>query len=420
MVPGAVLWEAGGFPSLPEVAPPARADVVVIGGGYTGLAAARALAQTGAQVVVLEQRCIGSGASGRNGGFVLPGYKADLSRILKRHGFRMARALFDASLEAIAFVEHLVAEEGIDCDWHRPGSLVVASKPSHFAALRDEQEMLARDFHHPTTLLGPKDLTAELGASGFHGGLVDPTAGAVQPAAYVHGLAQAAARAGALICEGVWAMRFWKVGARWKVRIGAQVIEAKEVLVATNGYTRRLDNWVARRVVPVGSYIVATEPLDAAVAGRLIPRRRVVNDTRNLLHYFRLSHDNRLVFGGRAAFRPEALAKSVQVLGRDLVAMFPELRGVPLAFGWGGNVGMTRDHLPHVGRHDGLCYAVGYGGHGVAMASWLGEQVGRALGGRGGWPVLTRLPFPSIPLYRGRPWFLPAAGAYYRFKDWVS
>lgn len=419
MVESAVLWEAGGIAPLPQVAPPSRADVVVIGGGYTGLTAARALARSGALVAVLEQHRIGGGASGRNGGFVLPGYKADLVAIRQRHGVRLARTLFESSLAAIAFVEQLVAEERIDCDWHRPGSLVVASKPSHFAALRAEQVMLARDFDHPTTLLGPGELAGEIGSSRFHGGLVDPVAGAIQPATYVQGLAQAAVRAGALLCEGVRAVRCWKAGARWMVRIGDRAIEAGEVLVATNGYTGRIDPWLARRIVPVGSYIVATEPLEAALAERLIPHRRVVNDTRNLLHYFRLSRDNRLVFGGRAAFRPEALAQSITVLGRDLGDMFPELRDVPLAYGWGGTLGFTRDQLPHAGRHEGLSYALGYGGHGVAMASWLGDQVGRALAGQGEWPALARLPFPVIPLYRGRPWFLPAAGAYYRLKDWL-
>lgn len=419
MVQSGVLWEAGGVPPRPQVAPPSRADVVVIGGGYTGLTAARALAGSGALVVVLEQHRIGAGASGRNGGFVLPGYKADLATILKRHGFRLARALFDASLEAIAFVEQLVAEERIDCDWHRPGSLVVASKPSHFAALGAEQEMLARDFDHPTILLGPGELAGEIGSNRFHGGLVDPVAGAIQPAAYVQGLAQAAERAGALLCEGAGAVGCRKAGARWNVRIGAQAIDAGEVVLATNGYTGRIDAWLARRIVPVGSYIVATEPLEPALAERLIPRRRVVNDTRNLLHYFRLSRDNRLVFGGRAAFRPEALARSITLLGRDLGEMFPELRSVPLAYGWGGTLGFTRDQLPHAGRHEGLTYALGYGGHGVAMASWLGDRVGRAVAGQGEWPALARLPFPGIPLYRGRPWFLPAAGAYYRLWDWL-
>lgn len=420
MIPGAVLWEAtAALEALPRAAPPERVDVLVIGGGYTGLAAARALARSGASVAVLEQGRIGGGASGRNGGFVLPGYKADLDTLVRRHGLPLTRQLFEASLEAIRFVEQLVAEEGIACGWHRGGALTLAAKPRHLARLAEEQRLLARDFGHPTTLLGPTDLAAEIASDRYHGGLLDPLAGALQPAAYVHGLARAAARAGALLCEGQPVTRLTRRGEGWSLAAGSGTVVARDVLVATNGYTGRLVPWLARRVVPVGSFIVATAPLEAAQAARLIPRGRVLSDTRNLLHYFRRSADHRLVFGGRAAFLPEALDRSIRTLGRDLVEVFPDLAGVPLEFGWGGTLGFTRDHLPHAGRRDGLTYALGYGGHGVALASWLGDQVGRALAGAGTWPALSAVPFPPVPFYTGRPWFLPAAGAYYQLKDWL-
>jgi len=188
------------------------------------------------------------------------------------------------------------------------------------------------------------------------------------------------------------------------------------VLLATNGQTGRLLPWLSRRVVPVGSFIVATAPLAPEQAARLIPRGRVLSDTWNLLHYFRLSPDRRLVFGGRAAFRPEALARSLVLLRRSLTAIFPELAGTPVEFGWGGTLGFTLDRLPHAGRRGGISYALGYGGHGVAMASWLGDQVGRAIAG-GPWPALASVPFRAVPLYEGRPWFLPLAGAYYALKD---
>lgn len=420
MQPGVVLWEAAPRPGpLPLAAMPERADVCVIGGGYTGLAAARALARGGASVAVLEQGRIGGGASGRNGGFVLPGYKADLAAIVRRNGLELARQLFEASLESIRFVERLVAEEQIECEWHRPGGITLAAKPAHLAGLRAEQRLLEREFGHRTTLLGAADIAAEIGSRRYHGGLLDPVAGAVQPALYLHGLARSAATAGALLCEGVQAGSLTRRSGRWAVETGRGQLEAGEVVVATNGYTGRLVPWLARRVVPVGSFILATAPLEPERATRLIPHRRVLSDTRNLLHYFRLSADHRLVFGGRAAFRPEALEESIRVLRRDLMETFPELAGTALEYGWGGTLGFTLDHLPHAGQHEGLTFALGYGGHGVAMASWLGDQVGRALSGSGNWPVLSTLPFPSIPLYAGRPWFLPAAGAYYQLKDWL-
>jgi glycine/D-amino acid oxidase-like deaminating enzyme len=420
MQPGAVLWETvPGLGPLPRAPLPERADVCVIGAGYTGLAAARVLAQGGASVAVVERGTIGCGASGRNGGFVLPGYKADLSAIVARHGLAVARRLFEASLESIRFVEQLVAAEQIDCEWHRPGSLTLAAKPSHLEGLKAEQRLLRVEFGHPTSVLGPGEIGTEIGSRRYHGGLLDPVAGAVQPALYVHGLARAAARAGAVLCEGVPVSNLIRRGDRWTVETADGRLDAGEVVVATNGYSGTLVPWLARRVVPVGSFIVATAPLDPALAAALIPRRRVLSDTRNLLHYFRISSDHRLVFGGRAAFRPEALEESIRVLGRDLLGVFPQLAGTPLEFGWGGTLGFTLDQMPHAGQHDGMTFALGYGGHGVAMATWLGDQVGRALSGSGPWPVISTLPFAAVPLYSGRPWFLPAAGAYYQVKDWL-
>jgi glycine/D-amino acid oxidase-like deaminating enzyme len=394
--------------------------VAVIGGGYTALAAARALARAGASVVVLEREQIGAGASSRNGGFVLPGYKADLSAIVRRFGLPRARVLFEASLEAVGFVERLVREEGIDCHWGRPGAITLAARPGHMAALRAEQQLLAREFGHVTALLGPAEVRGEIGSSRYHGGLLDETAGAVHPAEYLHGLALAAARAGATLCERAEVRRMGRTAGRWRLETGAGVVEAGEVLLATNGYGGGLVPWIARRVVPVGSFIIATVPLAPALAARLIPRGRVLSDTKNLLYYFRLSPDGRLVFGGRAAFRPEAVERSLDMLRAGMVEVFPELAGTTVEFGWGGTLGFTLDQLPHAGRHDAVSYALGYCGHGVACASWLGDRVGTALAGRGPWPLLAELPFPAIPLYGGRPWFLPLAGAYYQLKDWLG
>ena len=194
-------------------------------------------------------------------------------------------------------------------------------------------------------------------------------------------------------------------------------LSAAEVVVATNGYTGRLTPYLARRVVPVGSFIVATVPLDPAVARRLIPNDRMLSDTRNLLYYFRLSPDRRLVFGGRAAFLPTALEESRALLARGIAEVFPDLGPVALEHAWGGTLGFALDQMPHAGRHEGVTYAVGFGGHGVALASWLGDRIGHALGGGGPWPALTELRFPAVPFYRGRPWFLPLAGAYYGLKD---
>lgn len=414
-----ILWQA----LWPEVAAPPvtvlpdRVDAAVIGGGYTGLAAARALALGGASVVVLERDRVGYGASSRNGGMVLPGYKAELPDLVRRHGLPLARRLWDDSLAAIGFVESLVTTEGIACDWRRSGHVTLAAKPSHLGPLEGTRELLRRDFGYHTELLGPMELRNELGSPRYYGGLLDPGAGALQPAAYLAGLAASAGRAGAGISELTRVRAIDREPGGFRLETERGFLRAGEVVVATNGHTGHLTPYLARRIVPVGSFIVATAPLEDAVARRLIPNNRMLSDTRNLLYYFRLSPDRRLVFGGRAAFVPTALEESRTLLAQGIAEVFPDLGPVPLEHAWGGTVGFTFDQMPHAGRHEGITYAAGYGGHGVAMASWLGDRIGQALGGRGPWPALAELRFPAVPFYSGRPWFLPLAGAYYALKD---
>jgi glycine/D-amino acid oxidase-like deaminating enzyme len=398
--------------------PPPRVDVAVIGGGYTGLSAARSLARSGATVAVLERDGIGAGASGRNGGFVLPGFKADLSALVQRVGIPRAKALFEVSLAALQWVEETTREEVIDCHWERSGSVTLAARPGHLRGLEAEHKLLRQAFGHETVLLDRRELATEIASRRYHGGLLDRTAGALHPAKYLLGLAQAAVRAGALLCERTEVRRITRTGSGLQVETVRGTVGAGEVLLATNGYSGRLEPWIARRVVPVGSFIIATASLPPGLAAELIPQGRVLSDTKNLLYYFRLSPDRRLVFGGRAAFRPGAVEESLAILQAGMLEVFPPLSGTQVEFGWGGTLGFTLDHMPHAGRHDGVSYALGYCGHGVALASWLGHQMGLALAGRGPWP-LADLPFPAVPLYTGRPWFLPLAGAYYQLKDWL-
>jgi glycine/D-amino acid oxidase-like deaminating enzyme len=203
-------------------------------------------------------------------------------------------------------------------------------------------------------------------------------------------------------------------------------LRADHVLIATNGYTDRLTAWLQRRIIPIGSYIIATEPLPAEVAARLSPKRRMMFDTKHFLYYFRLSADNRLIFGGRAGFMPETpntVRESAAILRRGMLEVYPELGEVSIAYAWGGTLGFTFDLLPHAGQTpEGLHYALGCGGHGVAMLSYLGACVARQISGEKIDNPLFRLPFPTAPagLYHGKPWFLPLAGLYYRVLDLIS
>ncbi len=402
---------------------PERADVAVIGGGYTGLSAARSLARGGASVVVLEKETLGFGASSRNGGQVLTGLKQGAGALLRRFGRERARRLFSVSLAAIDFVEALVVQEAIDCGFARSGHLDAAFKPSHFERFRREQELLGREFDHAVRLVPRAEQRGELGSDLYHGLLLDEKSASLHPARYVAGLAAAAERAGASLHPRSPALSVEPTPGGFRVATARGRLAARDVLMATNGYTDAAAPALRRRVVPVGSYIVATRPLTREQAMAALPRRRVVFDSKHFLYYFRLSADDRLLFGGRAQFTPSnerSTRSSAEILCRGLATVFPELAGVPLEYAWSGNVCFTPDLLPRAGRLDGVHYALGYAGHGVAMATWLGDVMADVLLGRPDRNPFRDLPFRPIPFYTGRPWFLPLAGLLYKVLDWVE
>jgi glycine/D-amino acid oxidase-like deaminating enzyme len=423
----ACLWweDAPLAGASPEPRPlPTAVDVAVIGGGYTGLSAARTLARGGARVVVLEREALGWGASSRNGGQVLTGLKVGAAALVERFGPERARRFFRSSIDAIDFLAALVAEEGIDCGFVRCGQVEAAFKPAHFEAFQREQEILDRVFGHPVRLLPRTGQRAELGSDLYHGLLVDERSAALHPSRYVLGLAAAVRRAGADLRPFTAATAITATAGGFAVSTPAGSLRARDVLVATNGYTGSVSPALRRRVVPIGSYIVATPPLAESLAAALLPRGRVAFDSKAFLFYFRLTAERRLVFGGRARFTPATPAstgRAAAILRRGMVQVFPELAGIPIDFAWSGNVCVTRDLLPRAGRLEGLHYALGYAGHGVALATFLGHLVARRiLGQTEVEDPFWGLPLPAIPLYDGRPWFLPLAGLWFRLQDWLD
>jgi glycine/D-amino acid oxidase-like deaminating enzyme len=413
------FWQAT-MPALPDRRGrplPDVADVVVIGGGYTGVSAARQLALQGASVTLLEAETLGWGASTRNGGIVHPGYKWGPKTLIARHGEELGRALYRETLEAYDFVKRLIAEEAIDCSFEERGHLELAYAPVHVEELRAAQESLAVG-GVASTLVPRERLRDEIGTDAYFGALAVEGSGGLHPGRYFAGLAEAAARAGADLHEGVRARSIRpQADGRVVVETDRGAIIAREVVVGTNGYTDGAVPALRRRIIPIGSYIIVTDVLPEDLAQELSPKGRMFFDTKNFLYYWRLTPDRRMLFGGRASFRPTSVERTAAILHRGLVEVHPQLRSTPIAYAWGGNVGFTVDRMPHVGRLGGVTYAMGYCGTGVAMSTYLGMRVAQWLGG-GTAPALARLPFPVVPVpYEGRPWFLPLIGEWFRLQD---
>ncbi len=404
---------------------PEKVDVAIIGGGYTGLSAARTFAQRGVKAVVLEAETIGWGASSRNGGMTLTGLKVAMQTAIKRYGHDLAKTLFQASIDSVALVEQIVKEENIDCGFARTGHLLAANKPKHFDVLKDEVDFMAKEFNHKVHLVSPKDLRSEIGTDVYHGALVDEVSAGLNPAQYVAGLAAAAVRAGAILCARARVNRIERSQNRFVVETERGRVEAESVLVATSGYTGNVTRKLQRKIIPIGSFIIATERLSDELAHELSPKNRMIFDFKHFLNYFRL-WDNRMIFGGRAAFFPEnenTIAQSGEILRGEMIKIYPQLKDVKVEYVWGGTLDFAFDQMTHVGEADGLHYSLGYAGHGVAMATYLGKTVAEAMikGNIKDHPF-AKFDFPGAPLglYTGSPWFLPFAGMWYKILDWVE
>jgi len=404
---------------------PEKAEVAIIGGGYTGLSAALTLAKQGVRAVVLEAETIGWGASSRNGGMTLTGLKLPMQTVIKKYGRSLAKDLFRCSLDSVSAVEQIVQEENIDCGFARTGHLLTANKPKHYDALKEEVEFMAKEFNHDVRVVPPKDLKSEIGSTLYHGALVDEVSGGLNPAQYVTGLANAAEKAGATLHARAQVNSLERRGKRFFIQTGRGSMEADSVLVGTSGYTGNVTKNFQKKIIPIGSFIIATERLSDELANELSPKNRMIFDYKHFLNYFRL-WDNRMIFGGRAAFFPETnntISRSAEILRREMVQVYPQLKNVKVEYVWGGTLDFAFDMMTHVGREDGIYYALGYAGHGVAMATYLGKTVAEAmLNDTLEEHPFAQFKFPGAPLglYNGYPWFLPFAVAWHKILDWIE
>jgi glycine/D-amino acid oxidase-like deaminating enzyme len=404
---------------------PEKVDVAIIGGGYTGLSAARTLAKNGVKTALLEAETFGWGASSRNGGMTLKGLKVPMQTIIKKYGLATAKELFQCSLDSVDTVEQIVKEEAIDCGFARSGQLLLANKPSHYEALKGEVEFMAQEFNHEVKLVPPSELKYEIGSDIFHGGLTDEISGGLNPAQFVAGLARAAEKAGATLCARARVNKVSKKGNRFVLETERGTVNAEKVFAASSGYTGNATRNLQKKIIPIGSFIIATEKLSDDLVHELSPKNRMIFDFKHYLNYFRL-WDHRMIFGGRAAFFPETentIKSSGEILKREMIQVFPQLRNAKVEYVWGGTLDFAFDMMTHTGQLDGINYALGYAGHGVAMGTYLGKTMAEAmLSGNVKDHPFARFKFPNAPLglYNGYPWFLPFAGLWHKILDWVE
>ena len=412
-------WDGAPRPALPAVDPPSTADVIVVGSGYTGLCAALQTARAGRETLVFDAGDAGWGCSTRNGGQIGTSIKPGFAELAAKHGAERARAILQEGRRSLAWIGEFVAGENIDCDFRVCGKFVGAHHPREYerlgrgladqpAGLEVEAQLVPRAEQHD-----------EIGSDFYHGGAVYPGYASLDPAKYHRGLLRRALDAGASVVERCRVDAIERLGDRFRVVTARGTLDARDVVVASNGYTGALTPRLRRRVIPIGSYIIATEPLAPGLVDRLIPRDRMLGDTRRLVFYYRASPDRRrLLFGGRVSFAETDPFVTGPRLHAEMVRIFPELATTRISHSWVGFVAYTFDTLPHLGRDEGVYYAMGYCGSGVGMASYLGTRVGQQLLGLAeGRTGFDGLEFATRPFYTGRPWFLAPSVAYYRWRD---
>lgn len=360
---------------------------------------------------------------------VLTGMKLPVPTLIDRYGREAVQRMYAASLESIDLVEQIVRDEGIACEFSRCGHLEVACKQAHFDSYAESAARIKKEFNHELRIVPKGELRGEIGSEIYFGGMVDETSAGVNPAQYVRGLAKAAQRNGACLFDHTRVLNVKpqeNAGNRqFSVKTSCGKITAKEVLLASGAYTTCATPALRKKVIPIGSYIIATEVLRPEVARELSPRNRMIYDSKHFLYYYRLTPDNRMLFGGRAAFFPESentVRQSAEILRQGMVSVYPQLRDAKVEFVWGGTLDFTLDVMPHAGKMDGMYFAMGFAGHGVAAATWMGAKLAAAICGEVDDNPFAKIPFPGAPigLRSGNTWALPIAGAYYKVLDWLT
>lgn len=422
----ASLWRD----TAPALAPAAaltgdvQAEVAVIGGGYSGLSTARALAARGVDVIVLEANRFGWGASGRNGGVVSGKFRMSFAQMARRWDVETARRMHDIGIAAIENIGTLLQDLGIEADYSATGSLRCAHRPEALTALKAECHWLNTALGDPAvSILGPEEIAAETGSADFCGGMLNRHGGVIHPLKFVLGMVAGLRRQGLRLHDDspVLALEHLPDGIRLHLPGGR--VRARQVVLTTNAYSSLTPatDGIKRKVVPFRSAMIATQPLTGTAAAALLPQGRSYTETRRMMRWFRKSGD-RLIYGGRGAFGTEDSPAAFAALETAMRRQFPQLDGVQITHRWSGLVAMTMDSLPHLGRlDDRLVYAMGYNGTGVALSSHIGNHVADCVLGRASEAgLIGALPLANVPFYPARALGVRLVAGWYQFLDAIG
>jgi len=410
-------WDAAPRPTQSPPPLPGRADVAIVGSGITGLNAALHLARGGRHVAVLDRGPLGIGASSRNAGYIGRTLKHSFGKLLKKRGPHFATSVYREMQAAFDSVAETVCAESIDCHFHHCGRYIMAVSPVQYDRIAAEYELRRQHLGQPYEMVPRARQHTELGSDAYHGGAVIPDLASIHPGLYHQGLLARARSAGAELHPDTDVTRIVPNHPGFTVTTSRGAVRARDVLIATNGYTGSVTPWLARRVVPFDAFMVATETLAPAVLDRVLPTGRTCLDDNHNIDFVRRSPDgNRILFGGRTGNGETDPLVMAGVLQQRLDRLLPDLAGTSLSRAWTGRCAGTFDLWPHLGSHQGITYAMGYCFAGIPMGTYLGIKAARRImGAPDAETVFADRPFPTVPFYSGNPWFVPWV---MRIWDW--
>ena len=418
-------WDESPLADRSAVELPDRCDVLIVGAGYTGLCAAIELAAAGRHCVVVDAEQPGAGCSTRNGGQISSSIKPGYAALARRYGPELGSRIMNAGHESLFWIEDFIKQQNIDCAFQRCGRFYGAHTPGIHASLASRLQDQPPGVTLHADVVSRDEQHRYIDSDQYHGGIIYHDHCSLDPGRYHRGLLANAESNGVLVAANTRVLKLHRCGngqpaasAAFTASTSRGDITANKVIIATNGYTDGLMPWVRRRVIPIGSYMIATDVLSEATVDRLIPSQRVITDSRKLVVYFRPSPDNtRILFGARVSITETDAARAVEPLRQQLAERFPELNSVGVSHAWMGFVAYTFGELPHYGERDGVHHALGYCGSGVSLSSFCGVHVARQILGTDASEAFAKNAFEQRFYYRSKPWFLAPSIAWYRFRD---